>query len=149
MFLLTENYNCKQCDSEFSYERTLKIRMEQNHEGRFSCKLCQFRFKTKDKLEEHINREHEADDVSLMQKIVTCNICKKTGNKESDLKRHMKYMHAGEKWKHEEENIVVKRKKIDEVQVITNGTSGKVDCGICGKLFFNKSNMTRHKRKAH
>ena len=31
--LLAEDYNCQKCDSEFSYERTLKIHMKNNHEG--------------------------------------------------------------------------------------------------------------------
>ena len=52
--------------------------MKNNHEGLYACKLCQFSFNLNDKLEEHIDSEHEEDDKSFMQKTKTCYICKKS-----------------------------------------------------------------------
>lgn len=118
----TAEFLCKDCSAEFPSRSELEIHRKKLHDPSYaySCRLCNYRFKTRTNLSDHCTQNHPED-------IFTCHLCNLNYTLRTSLIRHNRKYHRQEQNDPAEKTVTVKNSSDGEVAADCNDVADSED----------------------
>ena len=146
------HFACDLCYSTFQKEEKLTAHLL-THEQTFVCPLCSFETKQRFKLDKHLGKAHvpsivvEEARVEEKEVDLKCDDCGKQWLDVHALKKHKNTVHNASPCPYCAK--IVKKVKNHIFTTHTADTDLSLRCEQCGKGFFEKSRLEKHKMNVH
>jgi len=144
---------CSKCDAKFDELKYYKMHVKMHVLTReFQCKLCESQFFRETFLKRHMLKDHSVQTASNVDALpYLCSDCGKYFTKKSSLKHH-KRSHLGKIEKRYVCNVCGTRlstKSTLELHLRVHSGERPYNCEYCEKAFKQKNNLIDHTRRMH
>lgn len=140
---------CTDCSTALSSKSELEIHRKECHDpsNPYSCRLCNYTFKTKVSFCDHCTKEHPND-------VFSCHLCKRSYTLRTSLIRHYKDSHSNEQLGQAEKSSSSQSTSEsdynDEHERDTScddsDSAPYFPCHVCGKTFSTSESLEDHQR---
>jgi len=136
-------YGCNLCNFKSTQKSGLKLHIQSIHEGiKYSCKHCEYKATTQSSLTIHIKSIHEGAKYA-------CNRCDYKARQHSHLSVHIKSKHEGVKYACDHCNYKAGQQSHLKVHIQSNHEGVKYNCDRCNQKFRHKTAMNTHIKSKH